>query len=129
MKLCNYRASEEIADVVAILRTIRVKAISTEAEIHEAIGAALKGGGIRFKHEYRILTHKQFDFWIAGIVIEVKKEKPSKLVLLNQLDRYTKVPAVRAIILALQASINIPRELNGKPIVCISLNQNWGVAV
>jgi len=128
MKLCNYRASEEIADVVAILRTIRVKAISTEAEIHEAIGAALKGGGIRFKHEYRILTHKQFDFWIAGIVIEVKKEKPGKVVLLNQLNRYTKVPAVKGIIVVMQESMHLPKDLNGKQIVCLSLNANWGLA-
>lgn len=125
MKLCT---SEEIAEIVGILRTIKVKAISTEAEIHEAIGTALKERGIRFKHEYRILTRKQFDFWVSGIVIEVKKEKPGKVVLLNQLNRYTKVPAVRAIIVVLQESIHLPKSLNGKPIVCLSLNANWGVA-
>jgi DNA gyrase/topoisomerase IV subunit A len=122
------RYSEEIAEVVAILRTIRVKAISTEAEIHEAIGQTLRKGGIRFRHEYRILTHKQFDFWIAGIVIEVKKKKPGKVVLLNQLNRYTKVAAVRGIIVVMQESMHLPKSLNGKPVICLSLNANWGLA-
>jgi hypothetical protein len=108
---------------------VRIKATVTEDEIHQEIAAVLESQHIRFRHEYKLITHKRFDFWVDGIVIEVKKEKPGRLVLLNQLNRYTKVPAVRAIILVLQASIDVPRELNGKPIVCVSLNQNWGVAI
>lgn len=121
--------TERVSEIVSILRTVRVKAVSTEAEIHEAIGQALRGRGIRFRHEYRILAHKQFDFWIDGLVIEVKKKKPGKVVLLNQLNRYMKVPAVKGIIVVMQESMHLPKSLNSKPLICLSLNENWGVAV
>lgn len=120
--------SAEISKLTTILKTVRVNAVTTEPEIHDAISKALKREGFRFRHEYSILTHKRFDFWIAGIVIEVKKKKPGKVVLLNQLNRYTKVPAVRAIIVVLQESIHLPKSLNGKPVICLSLNANWGLA-
>lgn len=90
---------------------------------------ALSAYNINYKHEYQILTHKRFDFWINGIVLEVKKSRPSKINLLNQLDRYTKVPAVRAIIVVLEKNITISKQLNGKPIIVKSLNENWGVAL
>lgn len=118
----------QISEIVGVLKTIRVQAVSTEMQIHEAIAQALTRRRIHFRHEYRLISHKQFDFWVTGIVIEVKKKKPSKIALLNQLNRYTKVPAVNGIVVVMQESMHLPQSLNGKPIVCLSLNANWGLA-
>ena len=121
--------SQEIKKVLDALSTIHISNTLNENEIHEEIGNALSAYNIKYKHEYQILTHKRFDFWINGIVLEVKKSRPSKINLLNQLDRYTKVPAVRAIIVVLEKNITISKQLNGKPIIVKSLNENWGVAL
>ena len=120
---------EEIKRVLDALSEIRISKIVDEFEIHKEIKKILMNRGIKFIHEYKILTGKRFDFWVNGIVIEVKKKKPSKITLLNQLDRYTKVPGVKAIIVVIEKNINLPNVLNGKPIIIKSLNQNWGIAI
>lgn len=100
-----------------------------EAPIHDEIKKIFDIDGIEYEHEYKLIPHKRFDFWLDGIVIEVKKKKPSKISLLNQLNRYTKVDEVKAIIVTLEKSMDLPKELNNKPIFVVSLNANWGVAI
>ena len=121
--------NEEIEKILDILSEIRISSTVDEFQIQEEIKKTLQDRGIKFIHEYKILTRKRFDFWINGIVIEVKKSKPSKISLLNQLNRYTKVPEVKAIIVLLEKNIDLPKELNDKPIYVKSLNENWGLAV
>jgi len=100
-----------------------------EDQIHLKIMEMFNQCGISFQHEYKLLPHKRFDFWMDGIVVEVKKNKPSKITLLNQLNRYTKDEAVKAVIVVLEESMMLPKHLNGKPIFCVSLNINWGIAL
>lgn len=97
--------------------------------IHKEIQRALTFEGIKYEHEYKLISHKRFDFWIDGIVLEVKKRVPGKLALLKQLDRYTKSEEVKAVIIVLEKSIDLPKKLNGKPLIVFSLNANWGVAI
>lgn len=120
---------QEITQILDVLSTIHVSNTTNETQIHNEIKKTFQDRGIKFIHEYKILTRKRFDFWINGIVLEVKKRKPTKISLLNQLDRYTKVPEVKAIIVVLEKSIDLPKELNEKPIFVKSLNQNWGITV
>ena len=68
--------NEEIEKIMNILSEIRISSTVDEFEIHEEIKKTLLDHGIKFIHEYKILTRKRFDFWINGIVIEVKKSKP-----------------------------------------------------
>jgi hypothetical protein len=119
----------EIENVLSALSKIRLNRVDEESFIHKEIQRALTLEGIKYEHEYKLISHKRFDFWIDGIVLEVKKRKPGKLALLKQLDRYTKSEGVKAIIIVLEKSINLPKELNGKPLIVFSLNANWGVAV
>lgn len=120
---------QQIEDILSALSKIRISRTMDEHHIHEEIKKALNKEKIRYKHEYKLLSHKRFDFWIDGIILEVKKQKPQKMQLLNQLNRYTKVPDVKAIIVVLEKSISIPHEINGKPVVVKSLNANWGLAI
>ncbi len=121
--------NHEIKQILDVLSTIRISNTVYEPQIHNEIKKALQGCGIIFKHEYKILTRNRFDFWINGIVIEVKKSRPGKLALLKQLDRYTKVEEVKAVIIVLEKNIDLPKKINGKPIFVKSLNQNWGIAI
>jgi len=100
-----------------------------EEFIHRKIMNAFDKHMIKYEHEYRLISHKRFDFWLDGIVLEIKKEKPSKITLLNQLNRYTKSDKVKAVIVVLEESMDLPKYLNGKPIFVVSLNANWGVAI
>jgi hypothetical protein len=116
------------------LRSIRISNICDEPEIHKKIMTSLEAAGIVYEHEYKLISHKRFDFWISGIVIEVKKVKPPKDRLLIQLDRYTAVPEVRALIVVFRnfqgamKGLALPDTMNGKPIYLMSLNRNWGIA-
>ena len=100
-----------------------------EEFIHRKIMDVFDYHHIKYHHEYKLIPHKRFAFYLDGLVIEVKKEKPSKITLLNQLNRYTKTDKVKAIIVVLEKSMDLPKSLNGKPIFVVSLNINWGVAI
>ncbi len=121
--------------MLAALRTVRIMDVSDEPAIHDKIKAALTAAGIPYRHEYPLITHKRFDFWIDGIVLEIKKVKPPKDRLLIQLRRYTAVPEVRTLILVFwnfqgtMRGLGLPDTINGKPVIVFSLNRNWGVAV
>ena len=120
---------EKIKNVLSALSKIRLNRMDEETFIHKEICRALTLEGIRYIHEYKLISHKRFDFWIDGVVLEVKKRVPGKLALLKQLDRYTKSKEVEAVIIVLEKSIDLPKKLNGKPLIVFSLNANWGIAI
>ena len=120
---------ERIKEILSALSKIRLSRVDDEIFIHKEIQRALTLEGIEYEHECKVVSHKRFDFWIDGIVLEVKKRKPGKLALLKQLDRYTKSEKVKAIIIVLEKSIYLPKKLNGKPLIVFSLNANWGIAI
>jgi hypothetical protein len=100
-----------------------------EQEIHTEIMKAFNKCGILYQHEYKLLPHKRFDFWLDGIVLEIKKNKPSKISMLNQLNKYTMEDQVKVIIVVMEESMVLPKNLNNKPIFIVSLNANWGIAI
>jgi len=122
----------EFKYIVEALRTVKMRKISTESEIHDEIMKSLKFHNIDFIHEYRISPRKRFDFWIDGIVIEVKKRRPIEIDLRKQLDKYTREPSVKGMIVVMEkigGSLRLPNIMNGKPIIILSLYRNWGVSV
>ena len=115
--------------ILSALYTVRISRRMDEEFIHHKIMDAFDKHRIEYVHEYRLISHKRFDFWLDGIILEVKKKKPSKITLLNQLNRYTKPDEVKAVIVVLEESMDLPKYLNDKPIFVVSLNANWGVAI
>lgn len=120
---------QSIVRVINALSTVRLSQRMDEAGIHREIMSAFDRYGIRYQHEYKVVSRKRFDFWLDGVVIEVKKQKPSKITLLNQVNRYTRDERVKAVIVVLEETMVFPRELNGKPVFMVSLNINWGIAI
>ena len=64
-----------------------------------------------------------------GIGIEIKRGKPQKAALLRQCSRYLENDQLEALILVLDASASLPRELHGKPLITFGLNKLWGIAL
>lgn len=120
---------ESVSHILSVLAQVKISMRMDEESIHREIMNVFNAHGIKYKHECKLIPHKRFDFYLDGLVIEIKKEKPSKITLLNQLNRYTKADEVKAIIVVLEKSMDLPKSLNGKPILVISLNINWGVAI
>jgi len=123
-----------LEDVTAALRTLLIWDICDEPQIHRKIMEAFDKADISYSHEHRVGS-RRFDFWIDGIVVEVKKNRPERRRLLTQIQRYTSHPDVRSLVLVFRnfrgavKDLGVPRAVNDKPVRVISLNLNWGVAV
>lgn len=61
--------------------------------------------------------------------IEIKKGKPRPAALLEQLRRYAVSDEIAALVVLTQRSVRLPASVCGKPLVQITLNQLWGVAL
>lgn len=120
---------ESVSHIISALSTVKISMRLDEEFIHHKIMDVFDYYKIKYEHEYKLIPHKRFDFWLDGIALEVKKKKPSKITLLNQLNRYTRSDEVKAIIVVLEKSMDLPKSLNDKPIFIVSLNANWGVAI
>lgn len=125
----NQTTSEKIDRLTRALSALRIPLIVNEYQLHEHIAAALRDGGFVIQHEAKLAPRCRIDFWADGIGIEVKRGKPQKSALIKQCGRYLENEQLEALILVLDASVSLPRELHGKPLITFGLNKLWGVAL
>ncbi|HBV97421.1 MAG: hypothetical protein JL50_08385 [Peptococcaceae bacterium BICA1-7] len=119
-----------IEQVLTALQTIRVNLIRDEYVLHDIITETLFNAGITHEKEYRLAPRNRIDFFIpGGIGIEVKKGKPYTRQVIEQLERYTSFPEIKAIILVVERNLDIPKEINGKKCFSFGLNKLWGIAI
>lgn len=71
----------------------------SEVQLHAALASVLEQACIRFEREYRLDEHNRADFWIDGLVVEVKVGG-SLGDALRQAGRYINLPTVRGVLLA-----------------------------
>ncbi|WP_454021282.1 hypothetical protein [Azospirillum sp. Marseille-Q6669] len=117
-------------DVVAAIKTLRLTRVGlSEAEIHDRAAAIFFEQNITVEHEFQVAPGCRLDFWVpaSGIAVEFKKSRPSKASVVAQLSRYAALPEVRALVLVLECSMVLSREIAGKPLRVVSLNANWGI--
>lgn len=120
----------ETTTVLKALSGLRINPISEEYELQDKIAAALTAVGISFIKEYKLGPRSRVDFMTGGgTAIEVKKGKPNKRQVIQQLERYTAFEEVEGIILVVERNLDIPKELNGKPCISFGLNKLWGIAL
>ena len=119
----------EINAIAAALSVIRTPAVPGEYDIHAEVAAALTAHGIAHTHEYRLAPRCRIDFLAGSVGIEIKKGRPAPSALREQLGRYLKSDALAAIIVVTQRAVALPDTIGGKPVVQISLNRLWGVAL
>ena len=125
----NDTLNGEIARITATIAAVRMPAQPEEMDIHAAIAWALSDAGLEFSHEYRLAPRCRIDFRVGRVGIEVKKGRPASSELTRQLRRYLASDELDACVVVTQRVTALPQTICGKPVVLISLNRLWGVAL
>jgi hypothetical protein len=118
--------------VITALRRLRIGKIIEEYDLQAKIADALLAAGIEFEKEHVLGAGSRVDFFTTdGIAIEVKKGKPNRSRLMDQIERYAAFDEVRSIVIIVETSLRIPtaRTLNGKPCEVLGLQKLWGIAL
>ncbi len=97
--------------------------------MHARIAAGLQSAGIPCVHEAVLAPRCRIDFLVGDVGIEVKCGKPARRVLLHQLARYAASDRIRALIVVVERSANLPASVGGKPCQFLSMNRLWGIAL
>ncbi len=119
-----------IDDVLRVLRSVRVREAGLqEVDIRDRLLDHLLRAGLPAIKEHVFAKGCRADIWIDGIVIEVKKKRPHAGDLLAQLQRYAAATPSRAVVLVLERAVPVPDAIDDKPVVMLSLNSLWGVAL
>ena len=120
------REMRRVADALA---AVRMPAQPEEYDIHAAVADALSAAGLAFIHEYRLGPRNRIDFLVGRVGIEVKKGRPATSDLTRQLRRYLAADALDGLIVVTQRVTAVPSVICGKPVILVSLNRLWGVAL
>ena len=119
----------DIERILDALMCIRCSAVSTEAQLHEQTQSALVGAGIEARHEVKLGSGARIDFVALGIGIEIKKKRPERAKLIEQLRRYAGYEEIKALIVVAPKGVDLPGEICGKTVRCISLERLWGIGL
>lgn len=121
--------SDLFDQVCAAISSIRVTHVNMEYDLQKDVAAALIAQNITFKKEYQLGPGNRVDFFIDGIAVEIKKGKPNRQRVLDQIQRYARFECVDAVVLVIQTSLQMPVEIvNEKPCIVIGLQKLWGIA-
>lgn len=123
--------NQEIKLVTESIQLLRVGKIFDEYELQAKIAAKFDKKGIRYDKEYQLGRGNRVDFLTeSGIAVEVKKGKPNRTQLVEQIERYAKFEEVKAVIIVVETSLRVPISLPiDKPCKVIGLQKLWGIAL
>lgn len=120
----------DVKNVIKILQALRITGIYEEYEIQKEVAKVLGLNNIKFEKEYTLGPRNRIDFFLDnGIGIEIKKGKPNRTKVINQLERYARFSKVTSLILIIERNMDIPTTINDKPCFSIGLNKQWGIAL
>ena len=121
---------EQVEKIIEALKEVRAPLLEEESTLHQLVAQALRDKGIAFIHEARIGTRCRIDFLVEeNIGLELKKGKPNKKQLLEQLKRYVSAPEIERLMVVVERWVDLPGELKGKPVHLLSTNRLWGIAL
>ncbi len=112
-----------IANLISLLTDLKLP-LQNEKAAQLRIAEHLKENNISADREFYLSEKDIPDFFIDGILIEVKINYPSRKVY-EQLDRYSKYDQVECIILITLKPIGLPKEINSKPVYVINAGKAW----
>lgn len=115
--------------VLNALCTLRAPLMQGEYDLHRLVMDALDAHGIEAEHEVRLAPRCRIDLMAGGVGIEIKRGKPERARLMEQLTRYARCERVTGLILVAERSVDLPRSLAGKPLHTVCLNRLWGIAL
>ncbi|NLB89973.1 MAG: hypothetical protein GX786_01965 [Clostridiales bacterium] len=121
---------EKMRNIVETLKEIRIPLIQEEKALHTMIEKVLKEKQILYRHEAGIGKRSRIDFLVENqIGLEIKKGKPNKTKLLAQVERYLSSDQLAGLIIVVERWVELPNEVQGKPVYTLSMNRLWGIAL
>ncbi len=120
---------EELNRVLAALRRVRAPLQRGEYDLHALLKDALTEGGCGWEHEVPLKPRCRIDFLCGGVGIEVKRGRPERARVREQLRRYAESDRIAALVLVTERQIDLPDSLCGKPLRTVCLNRLWGIAL
>ena len=118
-----------IEAIIDALAAVRLPAQPEEYDIHAQVASALGVASLEYEHEVRLGARCRIDFRVGDVGIEVKKGRPVASELIKQLRRYLESDGLSAVVVVMQRGVALPENIAGKPVVAVSLNRLWGVAL
>lgn len=115
-----YKLMRRVADIVEQYRVD----LSDEKKTQAELAMIFESQGLIADREHRLSAKDIPDFFIDGVVVEVKI-KGQRASFSRQLDRYAHYEKVKGIVLVTGKSILLPRVINGKPLMVASLSRAW----
>lgn len=116
-------------EIYAALQTLRAPIQQGEYDLHQLVMEALSAHGIPCEHEVSLAPRCRIDLMCGGVGIEIKRGKPVRGRLMEQLTRYARCEQVQSLILVVERSVDLPRQMAGKPVQVVCLNRLWGIAL
>ncbi len=120
-----------MSDFEAVYNTLllmRAPQVFNEQALHNITLKTLEANGFAPMHEVTLSNGSRADIVVSGVCIEIKRGKPNKKALCEQLKRYASSDKVEGFIVLAEKSVTMPESISGKPLKTISLQQLWGIA-
>lgn len=96
-----------------------------ECQAQVATWLATRLPGANILREHRLSPADIPDFFIKGVVVEVKMNASRAPAIVRQLARYAGHSDVTAIVLLSNRAVVLPAEIEGKPLHVVSLGRAW----
>lgn len=119
-------------EVIAALQALRIGKIFEEYDLQDKIAGIFDTAGIGYEKERKLGAGSRVDFLTqSGVAVEVKKGKPNRTRLAEQINRYAEYQDVKAVVIVVETSLRLPitRTDNGKPCAVVGLQKLWGIAL
>ncbi|MBR2718223.1 MAG: hypothetical protein IKB78_02865 [Clostridia bacterium] len=116
-------------EIYEALQCLRAPIQQGEYDLHRLVMDALEDKGLAPEHEVTLAPRCRIDLMCGGVGIEIKRGKPQRSRLVEQLTRYARCDRVEELILVAERSVDLPRSICGKPLRIICLNRLWGIAL
>lgn len=118
--------------VMVALSGLRIGIVTEEWELQKKIAAILNDSHIKYNKEHQLGPGSRVDFMTeSGVAVEVKKGKPNRTRLVDQMNRYAAYDEVKAVVIVVETSLRTPitESANGKPCAVVGLQKLWGIAL
>lgn len=119
-------------EVIAALKALRIGKIFEEYDLQDKIAGIFDTAGIGYEKERKLGAGSRVDFLTQnGVAVEVKKGKPNRTRLAEQINRYAGYQDVKAVVIVVETSLRLPITMthNGKPCAVVGLQKLWGIAL
>lgn len=116
-------------EIITALQCLRAPIQQGEYDLHRLVMDTLTAQGIPVSHEVPLGQCCRIDLMCGGVGIEIKRGKPARARLIEQLTRYARCPQITGLVLVAERSVDLPRQLCGKPVQVVCLNRLWGIAL